>query len=66
MTYKVEMLWPTPVYFNKLQSDKNDLDLTDNQIKVLQDSVLEDNLNTILAPVVEAKPTKATKAPKAK
>jgi len=38
-----------------LQSDKNDLDLTDNQIKVLQDSVLEDNLNTILAPVVEAK-----------
>jgi uncharacterized protein (TIGR02466 family) len=27
MTYKVEMLWPTPVYFNKLQSDKNDLDI---------------------------------------
>ena len=27
MTYKVEMLWPTPVYFNKLKSDKNDLDI---------------------------------------
>ena len=27
MTYKVEMLRPTPVYFNKLQSDKNDLDI---------------------------------------
>jgi len=27
MTYKVEMLWPTPVYFNMLQSDKNDLDI---------------------------------------